>query len=174
MDRLISLSMSFLKIYKITFGQVHMIEYVLLFLLGLSLGIVFGIFPGLHLNLLVPILIATSYNPFAVGILIISSSISFNFFEFVRTTFLSVPTEDTILGLYPSHKLVLKGLGLQAIRLFSVGCLTSVLLLAILFPFFLFIIPKIYMNIKSFIPFILMFLTIYFILLEKERRFCLL
>lgn len=147
-----------------------MLEYLLSACLGLFLGIAFGIIPGLHLNLLVPIFITFSSNPLLTAIIIITSTISFNFFEFIRTTFLSIPTESTVLGLYPSHKMVLKGKGLLAVKLFASGCLMSIIFLSILFPLFIFIIPKIYYNIKPLIPFILMFLSIYFILLEDDWK----
>ena len=92
-------------------------------LLGCLFGVVTGLIPGLHINLVALILFSISpvllgyTNVIAVASFIIAMSITHTFTDFISATYLGAPADDTALAVLPAHKLLLDGKGHEAIRL---------------------------------------------------------
>lgn len=111
-------------------------------LVGSVLGTLTGLIPGLHVNTVALILLMTygtitlflkilsglNGNEIAllVAIIIVSTSLTHTFVDFIPSTFLGVPEEDTALSVLPAHKLLLKGKGMKAVELSAVGSLVAV------------------------------------------------
>ena len=149
-----------------------MIEILGFTLLGICIGCITGIIPGMHLNNFLPALIGLVP---LIGIentcyLIISIAISQNFFSFFSSTFLGAPTESTALNVLPAHRLLMKGKALNAIFYQATGAffasLLSFLFVFVCFPFF----KEFYSATRPFIPWILILVTILMILSEKGFR----
>lgn len=107
--------------------------------LGVFVGIVTGLLPGLHVNNIALILLTLSgsivalCSPlFAYGIseqfifllicgFIIAVSVSHTFHDAIPTTFFGAPEEDTALSVLPAHSLLLEGEGYKAVALSAMG-----------------------------------------------------
>ncbi len=136
--------------------------------IGLIIGSITGLIPGLHPNTLIPLtlIIAPFLNPISFASLLIGLIISANYFEFIKTTFLSCPDEGDSLSLRFVQKLLLKGRGLEAIKLLSIGALGTTIIIAIIAPLIINFIPLIFKQVNNFILIILISLCFHMILNE--------
>jgi putative membrane protein len=98
-------------------------------LMGVGVGAVTGLTPGLHVNALVLILSAAEVDPEGGAVMLVSAAVTHTFLDFIPTTFLGVPDEGTALSIFPSHRMVMEGYGLKAVRLSLYGSLLSSLAL---------------------------------------------
>lgn len=148
-----------------------MIELITSLLIGLGIGILTGLVPGLHPNTLIPIItpLVLMMNPLSFAGLVISTSISSNFFEFIKTIYFGVPDEGSVLASQPAHELLLNGRGLEAIKLLSIGALIAILMTSLLITPLIFVIPIIYGYVKPYVPMLLVLISLHFILRERER-----
>ncbi len=113
-----------------------MIEYLLFSILGILLGTLTGLIPGLHVNNLSPILVGlvagTALSSYQAISLIVAMMITHTFLDFIPSTFLGVPSKDTALSVLPAHKLVLEGKGYEVIKLTALGSLGALMFSAFL------------------------------------------
>ncbi|MFD1599010.1 tripartite tricarboxylate transporter permease [Halobellus rarus] len=94
-------------------------------LLGVSLGTLTGLIPGLHVNSVAFVLVGIAPSvdgpPVAVGAAILAAGVVHTFLSIVPGLVLGVPDAATAPGALPGHRLVLAGRGREAIRLSAVG-----------------------------------------------------
>ncbi len=93
-----------------------MLYEVFQIILGIFVGVITGLFPGLHVNLILPWI----PGMFAIGV-----AISHTFFDFIPSLLLGVPDESSAIASLPGHRLVMKGRGVEAFVLSVVGGLFS-------------------------------------------------
>lgn len=123
-----------------------------LVLLGLGTGAVTGLSPGIHVNNVAAVVLATRaswvafvLSPFAVddpsalGLLLscylLATAVSHGVFDFVPSVFFGAPTEETALSILPGHRMLLDGEGARAVSLAARGCvLGSAMAVAFLLP----------------------------------------
>jgi putative membrane protein len=155
------------------------LEFLIAAFLGITAGIFTGLIPGIHINLVSLLIVSiSSYMlnlvslPF-FGVFIIAMAITHTFLDVLPAIFLGAPDADTALGVLPGHKLLLKGMGYEAIKLTLIGSLLSLIIAVLLFPLFIIIVPKIYNNIQPYIGYILLAVVFYMILIEKtlDKKF---
>lgn len=123
-------------------------------LIGVVFGIATGLIPGLHVNNIALAAIALQgslislalllfgwADPTAeeilliVSMLIIGNVVTHTFLDFIPSVFLGAPEGDTALSVLPGHRMLLKGLGYEAVKLSALGSLMSVFLaLCMIFP----------------------------------------
>jgi putative membrane protein len=158
--------------------------------LGVLLGVVTGLLPGLHVNNVALILLSTSSTIVAVcsplfvyGIseqfililiagFMISVSISHSFHDTIPTTFIGAPDEETALSVLPAHGLLLKGEGYKAVALAALGSYGAILVcLAFLYPLRFIIGPplSLYTMIREVMVWVLLAIVILMITTEKTR-----
>ncbi|MGQ4555005.1 tripartite tricarboxylate transporter permease [Halobellus sp. GM3] len=93
--------------------------------LGVCLGTVTGLIPGLHVNsvafLLVGVAPSVDGPPVAVGAAVLAAGVVHTFLSIVPGLVLGVPDAATAPGALPGHRLVLAGRGREAIRLSAIG-----------------------------------------------------
>jgi len=149
------------------------LEFLIAVLLGISAGIVTGLIPGIHINLVSLLVVSLSAFllkfvslPF-LGVFIISMAITHTFLDILPAIFLGAPDADTALGVLPGHRLLLQGQGYEAVKLTVIGSLSSLILALILIPLFIIIVPNIYDTIQPYIGLLLIVVVIYMILIEK-------
>ncbi len=121
-----------------------MLQFLLCSLVGVGLGVVTGLIPGLHVNNLTPmfVLLAGGSGSTDFAALIVAMSITNVFVSYIPSTFLGVPEEGTELSVLPAHRLLLEGRGVHAVRLTTWGCLGGLMLsAALLLPFLLLVGP---------------------------------
>ena len=154
-------------------------EFLIAALLGITAGIFTGLIPGVHINLVSILLVSLSAYLLdfvslpSLGVFIISMAIAHTFLNVLPAIFLGAPDADTALGVLPGHKLLLQGMGYEAVKLTVLGSLLSLIMAIILIPLFIVIVPKIYETLQPYIGFILLGVAIYMVLIEKglDKKF---
>ena len=148
---------------------------ILALLTGVLAGTFTGLIPGIHINLIAIILIGFSTTflnftfPIILIIFIISMSITHTFLDYIPSIFLGAPDEDTALSILPGHKLLLKGRGYFAVIFTLYGSLTAILVILIFSPLFIKFLPFIYLKINLLIPIILILVSGFLIITEKQK-----
>ncbi|MEM2918324.1 MAG: tripartite tricarboxylate transporter permease [Candidatus Altiarchaeota archaeon] len=153
------------------------LEILFFIFLGITLGIISGLLPGLHVNtiyLLIPLFSAffIDLNISVYGLItfIISAAITSTIVDFIPSIFLGAPEEATALSVLPGHRLLLQGKGLEALFLTTSGGVFTTLLFFVLTPLLLFILPIIHSLLKFYIAFVLLVICFFMILTEKNKE----
>jgi len=154
-------------------------EFLVAALLGILAGIFTGLTPGIHVNLVSLLVVSSSaylldiFSFYSMGVFIISMAIAHTFLDILPAIFLGAPNESTALGVLPGHKLLLQGMGYEAVKLTVIGSLSSLVLAILMFPLLILTFPFIYNEIKPYIGFILIAVVVYMIFIEKgtEKKF---
>ena len=151
-----------------------LLEIIIAILLGCLMGVITGLTPGLHINLVALILFSVSpfllgyTNVIAVATFIIAMSITHTFTDFISATYLGAPADDTALAVLPAHKLLLDGMGHEAIRLTTIGSLLCLILTIAIAPLLIFVVPFIFSSLKNYIGWILLIVVVFMILREEN------
>jgi putative membrane protein len=149
-----------------------MIEILLFILLGILCGIITGLLPGIHTNLVAFFLLAASpkllayFSPFSLASFIITMCTVNIFLDFIPSIYLGCPDENA-LSVLPGHSLLLKGKGNEAIFYACLGSLSSVLLVLLILPLFIFL-PFVYPIMERFMPFLLAWVCIFLVFREEK------
>lgn len=152
-----------------------LIQILLFLILGIFFGIITGLTPGIHVNLIGAFLVAlsasafSSLNPIYLVIFIVALAITHTFLDFIPSVFLGCPDTDTELSVLPGHELLKKGLAYEAITLTAYGSLAAVFLLILISYPSIFLISKTYETIRNFIPYLLILVSIFLILLSRKK-----
>jgi len=119
------------------------LAFLILVFLGFGTGALTGLAPGLHVNNVAVVLLATraswiaillgpwaGEDPTTLGLLLscylVATAVSHGIFDFVPTVFLGAPTEETALSILPGHRMLLAGDGPRAVALAARGALLGV------------------------------------------------
>ncbi|MEK6946084.1 MAG: tripartite tricarboxylate transporter permease [Nanoarchaeota archaeon] len=151
-----------------------LVEIVVAIILGCLMGVITGLTPGLHINLVSLILLSISpvllgyTNVLAVASFIISMSITHTFTDFISATYLGAPSDDTAMAVMPAHRLLLQGMGHEAIRLATIGSLLCLIATVAMSPILIFIVPIIFNSLKNYVGWLLLALVIFMILREQN------
>ena len=152
-----------------------LIEILVFLMLGILFGIITGLIPGIHINIVGVLLVSLSatiffsINPVYFVVFISSMAITHTFLDFIPSIFLGCPDTDTELSILPGHELLKKGLGYEAIILTAYGSLAAIFILVLIaFPSIL-IISRTYDLLQKIIPYLLIAVSIFLIVLEKKK-----
>lgn len=143
--------------------------------LGVNAGVITGLIPGIHINLVSLILLSVSplllqyTSPIVLCCFIIAMSITHTFLDAIPSIFLGAPDADQALNVLPGHKLLLQGKGFEAVKLTVIGSLLCLLLAAILIPPMLCISRTIYPLMKGYIGYLLILIVVFMVLKDKKR-----
>jgi putative membrane protein len=143
--------------------------------IGVSAGIVTGLTPGVHINLVAVTLVTLSpfllqyTSPLVLCVFIIAMSVTHTFLDAVPSVYLGAPESATALGVLPGHRYLLKGWGLMAVKLSCIGAFGAVLLSIILFPLFIVIVKYCYPLIESYIGYVLIATCLFMILRDRFK-----
>ena len=146
-----------------------MFELVIACLLGVGIGTITGMTPGIHVNTAGAIIFAVStillsfVNPEFLCVLMVSMSIAHALLEFVPSMLLGVPEEGTALTVLPGHKMVLEGRSKEAIRIVSIGGFGAIIVTILLLPIFAIVLPPTYELLKPVTWILLLIASIYLI-----------
>ncbi len=112
--------------------QLHLLLFSAL--IGLVLGIISGLTPGVHTNNFALLLVASAgifasygFAPIYIAVIILSNSITHTFLDIVPSIFLGAPEADTALAVLPGHRLLMDGRGMEAVRLSALGSGASII-----------------------------------------------
>ncbi|MBI2558153.1 tripartite tricarboxylate transporter permease [Candidatus Woesearchaeota archaeon] len=152
------------------------LEIIIAIALGCVMGIITGLTPGLHINLVALILFSISpillgyTNVIAVASFIIAMSITHTFTDFISATYLGAPADDTALAVLPAHRMLLEGMGHEAVKLTVIGSLLCLILTIILSPLLIIIVPLIFAYLKDYVAWLLLAVIIFMILREENMN----
>ncbi len=144
------------------------------FVLGIAFGLIAGLVPGLHINLISSLILAGSgivldyFSAKEIGVFIVAMGITHAFVEVVPSIFLGAPDDTTALLMLPGHKMLHEGLGYDAVRFATTGALGCLLCTLALFPVLLLVFPAVFHTIKPLIGWLLLILVIVLIAREKK------
>jgi putative membrane protein len=128
---------------------------------GIFIGIFTGLTPGIHINMVAALVLLTSpfllenFTSLSLGVFIISVGITHTFLDALPSIFLGAPDESTALGVLPGHRYLLKGNGLMAVKLFSIGSFLGLIAGIMLFPIFYFITMNTYSFFEKYFAYML-------------------
>jgi putative membrane protein len=150
-------------------------DVILFTLVGIFIGYFTGIMPGLHPNQVFILLIAllplvSNYSTGALIAFVIAVSISNVMANDIPSIFLSVPDPATVVNVLPGHRLVLQGRGLEALFICLICEVLTLFVAIILLPILLFMIPLVHELLYPYMHFLLLFLTIWMIILERKKK----
>ena len=159
-------------------------------IIGVSLGIITGLVPGIHVNTVATLVLV--FSPALIGFSLVFSSIfgmdsgnallllsamivgnliTHTFLDFIPSALFGAPDEDMALSVLPAHRMILRGEGRKAIFLSATGSLYAVLIAMILIiPAYIFFgVLHGYEKLEPYIPYILMlFVTV--LIAEESRK----
>ena len=115
---------------------------------GSAIGTFSGLVPGIHVNTLASIMLLSypamesflvlhteaEYVPILISSCVMSASVVHSFVDFVPSVFIGAPDPDEVLTVLPGHRLLMRGLGMRAVRAAAIGSAVgsaSAILLAI-------------------------------------------
>lgn len=150
-----------------------MFDVIIALFSGLILGTITGIIPGLHVNavnsfILISLTQIVSDFPLALTIFVVVLSITHSLVDIVPSIFLGAPNEESFLTILPGHEMLIKGEGFEAVILTILGAVSSIPIILIIVPLFIKIVPIIFEKIIFYIPFILIFISVYTFAREKK------
>ena len=144
--------------------------------LGVNAGIITGLIPGVHANLVSVLLVSFSpllliyTSPIVLAVFIISLAITHTFLDAIPSIYLGAPTDAQALNVLPGHRLLLKGLGHNAIIYTVIGALGSLLLSVLLFPIFIISMEKLTSIVSVIVAYLLIGVMAYMILKDQGKR----
>ncbi len=150
-------------------------EILLAIFIGVNAGIITGLTPGIHVNLISILLISISpalssyLNPIAIAVIIISMALTHTFLDAIPSIFLGAPDSATALGVLPGHRYLLKGQGLMAVKLTLVGSFGAVILSIMLFPLFIPVVRYGYPLIQGYIGYLLIAVVLFMVLRDRKK-----
>ncbi len=147
--------------------------YLIFLLLGVLAGVATGVLPGFHVNnvAIIALVIQTTFNvePTALAVMLIANMITHTFLDFIPSTFIGAPGEDTALSTLPMHRMLLRGEGYRAIYLSTYGSALAVLFsLPLLIPLFLLLL-YFHSSLTYWTPVILIAIVLGMMYMESEK-----
>ncbi len=143
-------------------------------LLGSIVGVITGVTPGLHVNMVSLLLLSFSplllqfTTPLVLCVFIISLAMTQTFLDALPSIYLGAPDESQALNVLPGHRFLLKGEGHLAVVYNTLGSLGCVILGIILFPLFIYSMNFIYPIIKGIMGYLLIIIMTFMIGKEKK------
>lgn len=134
--------------------------------LGVLAGIITGLIPGVHVNLVS--MLAVEQNVAFLGVFVVALAVTHSFLDSIPSIFLGAPDAAMVLGVLPGHRLLLEGRGFGAVLLTLVGSLGGLILSIALLPFWRFAL-KLYPLILPFLGWLLLAVSALLILRESRR-----
>ena len=151
------------------------VEIIIALFVGVGAGIISGLIPGIHVNLIAVLVISLSafllniVSPLTLGVFIISLAITHSFLDSIPSIYLGAPDAGQELNVLPGHRLLHKGEGHNAIVYTLIGSMGCLLLGITLFPVFIKSMEKIFPIVKGLIGYILALIMIFMIGKEKKK-----
>jgi putative membrane protein len=138
--------------------------------LGIFLGILTGLTPGIHSNTSAMLILSTTsllskyFSRDELAIVVFVNAIVHTFLDVIPTVFFGVPDEDTAVGVLPMHELVLDGKGISACINSAFSSLGGFLLSIPIFAIYL----SSELDLNSVVPIVLIAVSAYLIASERE------
>ena len=149
------------------------LEIILALAIGIACGTFTGLMPGIHINLIAAFLLSSlgyfsSIPLISLAIFIVAMSITHVFIDFIPSIYLGAPDDENFLSILQGHKMLKQGKAHEAFVFTLYGGLTAIPIILIFTPVFIWFLPGLFAIIKSIMPFLLIFISLYLILREEN------
>lgn len=143
---------------------------------GIMAGIVTGLIPGVHINLISVLLV--SIAPFLIdyvsimplGVFIIAMAVTHTFLDVIPGIYLGVPDADAVEGVLPGHRLLMRGHAYDAVKLTVIGSLLCLILSVVLIPILVVGIASVYEFLLAHMGIILLAISCFIVFRDPNRR----
>src|SRR5574341_2122760 len=142
---------------------------IVISLFGLLTGILAGLFPGIHTNLIAIIVAGFHADVWLSSVFLVAVAVSRSIIDAVPTVFLGA-SED-VMALLPGHKLLRKGFGIEAVKFCVLGSILGVVGGIVLSPVFMAIFPLIFSLIRPILFWLLLLFIIILLLRDSWWSF---
>ncbi len=153
-----------------------LIEIIIAIILGTTFGILTGLIPGIHINLISILILSSSpllliyTSPLILCILIVSMAVTHTLFNAIPAIYLGAPESgENILSVLPGHRMLLKGKAYEALALTVIGSILALIIGIVVSPLIIKILPLIYEKIQPFIGYILILASTFLIFRDKKK-----
>jgi len=138
-------------------------------LIGIVLGTITGLIPGLHVNTVSLMLMGLIFfiDPLPLAAIIMAMAITHTLWNFVPSILLGAPDASTALSVLPGHQLLLEGRGAEAIYLTVAGGVGAVMISVCMLPLIVIGMPYVYGLIHPYMHFLLFIIAAIMIFSEK-------
>ena len=142
-----------------------MLEYLILITIGVILGTLTGVLPGLHPNTIafmtLPVYLATSIDIYIYMAILAGLTVSHTFHEFLPAIILGAPEADSALSALPGAEMTMQGEARKAFKYSVFGGIFALIVLLALFPILYYLASNYYTLIEPTMPFILLFFLLF-------------
>ncbi len=149
--------------------------------LGVCMGTLSGLVPGVHVNTLTTVLLLVSGRMgtavaglcggvdvlLLLSISIVAASVAHSFLDFIPSVFIGAPSEGDVLCVLPGHRMLMEGRGLEAVHRAADGSLIGATLAIIVSPAILLAISQPALN--ELVPWALCFVILAMLASEARR-----
>lgn len=150
-----------------------MLEIVFYALLGVLFGTFTGIAPGIHINTVCVVVLGLFYkyslDPVNLSVFVVSLGVTHSFVDFVPSVYLGAPDPDTVLFLQPSHQMLLRGRGFEAVALSVAGGVYGMIIALFLIGGLVYAVPVAYSLVRPLIPLMLVLTEAYLVAVERNK-----
>lgn len=152
-----------------------LLELIIALFVGILIGSITGLTPGIHINLVTVFLLSSSVfllqltSPLVLVVFIVSMSITHTFIDFIPSILLGAPDTDTSLSVLPGHEFLLEGKGYEAIVYTALGGSIGILIILLFTPIFILLLPEIFKYLKFVMFLVLILAAGYMILRDKNK-----
>jgi len=148
------------------------LEEIIASLAGIIVGIITGLTPGIHINLVSAIVVSflpiTSLDPLSGALFIVTLAIAHTIIDFIPSIYLGAPNDETALTVLPSHQMLKEGKGHEAAVLALKGTFVGAALAIAVAPLIIIFSAQTMPALSKTVPFIIIFLISYLLLREKK------
>jgi len=143
--------------------------------LGICAGIVTGLVPGVHVNMVSALLLSSSAwllqvtDALTISVFIISMAVIHTFLDTIPSIYLGAPDAENILAALPGHKMLLEGRGYEAVKLTIIGSFGGLIIVIFLTPVLLVTMGWMQALLEPWIGWILAVLVMWMIIREKNK-----
>lgn len=138
--------------------------------IGIALGILSGLMPGIHSNTVASILSTLPVPPDALAFVVVAVLGAHIVFSFFPSVFLSIPDDTVVSSVLPGHRMALAGRGREAITVCAVSIVLAAALSALLLPAVIALLPAAYSIIGPHTGIILIAASIFLVASEQEGK----
>jgi putative membrane protein len=148
------------------------LELLFAVLLGIGLGTVAGLLPGLHPNTMIPLMLAVAawFDPLTAAVVLVTTGVVNSFVSFIPAILLGAPDDAEAMSVLPGHSLMLSGRGYEAIKLTVMGGIGATALGLVLLPVMWVAFPAIYSFTRPWLHVLLTTVVAYMVLTEQSMR----
>lgn len=150
-----------------------MLDLLAFVFLGIAMGAAMGIAPGIHPNMIllaIPLLMSLEASAASLTAFMVALGVANAFVDFIPSLLFGAPDSESGLATLPGHRMLLKGMGYQAVRHAVSGGLLSVVFCLASLPFLALAVPALYSSARPYTHYLLAVVVAILIATERSKK----